>query len=398
MITKRMLAVVGVIGVSAGMLVTAPAQAGSKWGSPQEVSSKFGRALAVSDGGRVAAWIRTNKTSSYSSGPIRTAWYKSAKKGWTPSAAIPGTTESTNVQLSSNGNRALVESGSTGYLMAVRDTGNTWMTAVSVVSGTNLGNGVMAGNGSSLAYIDWGPDDYPTPPGKVYYLSQNADGTWSAPTQIGLANPEARYGYNAELAYSKDGSTIAWVDETYALKAITRNDDGSWSAPSLIKQYGSDPDLRILQLSADGSRVMWVRGDSDGILTSTRTGTTWVPASNVTVDETYSAAMSPNGVNIAWGNTDGQMVVSRYNGTKWVKPKVLGSVGYYPSIALADKTLAWTSSDSKGSSLRSVIWKGGSWQSLVKHSSTGFSPAVSYNGMTLAWASTGNKRIYSVKR
>ncbi len=398
MTTKRMVAAVGVVGMSAAVLVGAPAQAGSTWGSPQEVSSKFGRALTVSDGGRVAAWIRTNKTSWYSSGPVRTAWYKSAKKGWTPSAAIPGTTESTNVQLSSNGNRALIESGTTGYLMAVRDTSNTWLTAVSVVSGTNLGNGVMSGNGTSLVYIERGPDAYPSPPGKVYYVSQNADGTWPAPTQIGQANPDALYGINNELAYSKDGSTIAWVDETYALKSITRNDDGSWSAPSLLKQYGSDPDLRILNLSANGTRVMWVRGDSDGILTSTRTGTTWAPASNVTVDETYSAAMSPNGVNMAWGNTDGQMLVSRYNGTKWVKPKVLGSVGYYPTITLTDKTLAWTSNESKGSALRTVIWKGGKWQSTVKHSSTGFSPAVSYDGMTLAWASTGNKRIYSVKR
>jgi hypothetical protein len=101
---------------------------------------------------------------------------------------------------------------------------------------------------------------------------------------------------------------------------------------------------------------------------------------------------------MAWGNTDGQMLVSRYNGTKWVKPKVLGSVGYYPTITLTDKTLAWTSNESKGSSLRTVIWKGGSWQSTVKHSSAGFSPAVSYNGATLIWTSTGNKRIYSVKR
>ncbi len=47
----RTLAIVTATGVSAGLLTLAPAQAGTKWSGPQEVSSKFGRALVVSDGG-----------------------------------------------------------------------------------------------------------------------------------------------------------------------------------------------------------------------------------------------------------------------------------------------------------------------------------------------------------
>jgi len=394
----RFLAVVSAASLSAGLLALAPAQAGATWSGPSEVSSKFGRTVVVSDGGRVAAWVRTNKTSSSASGPIRTAWYLKKKKKWTSSAPIPGASESTNVQLSNDGNAALIESGTTGYLMSVRDTKNTWLTAQSIVSGMDLGSGVMSGDAKTLGYVDWGPDDYPTPAGKLYFVTQNADGTWPAPTMLGTANPEGRYGYQSVLAFSKDGSTLVWVDSTYALVGTTRNPDGTWTAPTIIKQYGSDPDLRTLALSADGSRVIWTRSSSDGVLTSTRSGTAWATISNVTVDETYTAAMSPNGLNVAWANTDNQMVIRRWDGAAWKKVKVLGSTGYYPSIVVQDKTLAWTYTGYKGSSLRSAIYKGGKWTSVVKHSSTGFSPTVSYDGKTLGWSATGNKRIYCVKR
>lgn len=394
--TKKLFSTAAVAGLAAGLLVTAPAQAGSNWGSPQEVSSKFGNHLAVSDGGRVAAWVRTNKTSSSASGPIRTAWYKSKKKGWTPSAAIPGASGATNVQLSSNGNQALIEIPGTGYVMAQRDTKNTWLPAATVVSGTNLGSGLL-GAGNTVVYVDWGPDVYPSPPGKLYRVAQNADGTWPAPTQIGTVDPDGQYYYNDTVAFSKDGSTVVWVSDTYALMGVTRNDDGSWAAPTMIRQFASSPSLYELMLSADGTKVMWLTSAGDGILISTRVGTTWAPASTVTVDETYSAALSPDGLTMAWGNTDRQFMVSRWNGVKWLKAKQLGSSSR-PMIALSNKTLAWTYTDYKGSSLRSAIYKKGKWQLVRKHSSTGFSPAVSYDSKTLAWSATGNKRTYSVKR
>ncbi len=249
----------------------------------------------------------------------------------------------------------MIESGSTGYLMAQRDGGNTWLTAQSIVTGTNLANGVMSGDASTLVYVDWGVDTYPTPPGKLYYVTQNADGTWPAPTMLGMTNPDARYGYQGELAFSKDGSTLVWVDDTYALVGTTRNTDGTWTAPTIIKQYGADPDIRTLALSEDGTRLIWARRSSDGILTSVRNGTVWSTVSNVTVDETYTAALSPNGVNVAWANSDKQMVIRRWDGTKWKKVKVLGSSGYAPSISLQNKTVAWNYTSYKGSSLRTVI-------------------------------------------
>lgn len=394
----RTVAIMTATGVSAGLLTLAPTQAGTTWGGPQEVSSKFGRALVVSDGGRVAAWIRTNKANTWSSGPIRTAWYKKKKKRWTSSAPIPGSSESTALQLGDKGNQALIEAGTTGYLMAQRDTKNTWLQAESIVSGTNLGSGVMSGDASTLVYVDWGVDTYPTPPGTLYYVMQNADGTWPAPTMIGLANPEGRYRGRQELAFSNDGSTLVWVNDTYALVGSTRNPDGTWAAPTIIKQYGSDPYMSTLALSEDGTRVVWTRDESDGILTATRSGTSWSDVSNVTVDETVAAAVSPDGMNVAWANSDKQMVIRRWDGSKWKKVKVVGSSGYGPSISLQNKTLAWTYTGYRGSSLRTVIRKSGKWKVTAKLSSSGFSPAVSYDSRTLVWSSTGSKKIYSVKR
>ncbi len=347
----------------------------------------------------MAAWVRTNRVSSSASGPIRTAWYLKKKKKWTSSAPIPGTSESTNVQLSDDGKAALIESGgTTGYSVAVRDSKNTWFTAQSIVSGTNLGNGLMSGDAKTVVYVDWGPGPAMVG-GKLYYVTQNADGTWPAPTMLGLVNPMGRYGYQSALAFSRDGSTLVWVDDAYALVGATRNPDGTWAAPTIIKSYGSDPDFRALALSADGPRVIWTRSGT-GVLTSTRSGTAWSAVDNVTVDETYAAAISPNGLNVAWANSDTQMVIRRWDGAAWKKAKVLGPTSPFPSLVLQNKTMAWTSRSTQGSPLRSVIYKSGKWRAKakVKFSSTGFSPAVSYDGKTVVWSSTGSKKIYSAKR
>lgn len=396
--SNKSMAIIAVTSMSVGLVALAPAQAGSNWGGPQEVSSRFGRALTVSDNGRVAAWVRTNRADSWATGPARTAWYLTKKKRWTPSAPIPGAVESMRIQLSNDGNSALIESPGEGYLMSQRTKGNTWSTAEVVVSGANLGSGTLAGSASTVFYIDWGVDDDPTPTGTVYSTSRRSDGTWTIPALVGYAYPEGRYNDYPALTVSKDGSTLVWLTDTYALVGSTLNDDGSWGSARLIRQYGSDPDMQTLALSADGSRVIWTRLVSDGILTSTRSGSTWSTVSSITVDETYSAAVSPNGLNVAWSNTDRQMVIRRWKGSAWKRVKVLGSAGYYSQIALQNKTMAWTYTTSKSSTLRSVLFKGGRWQRVVKHSSTSYSPAVSYDSKTLVWAATGSKRIYSVKR
>ncbi|HQR80460.1 MAG TPA: hypothetical protein PLT68_09600 [Actinomycetota bacterium] len=398
MIGKRTTTLLAAGGMVAGMVAIAPtAQAGTTWGGPQEVSSKFGSALVVSDGGRVAAWVRTNKTSTSATGPVRTSWYRGKKKGWTPSAPIPGASESSRVQLSANGNLALIEADGAGYLLAARSTGNTWSAAQSIVTGTKLTDGAMSADASIVVWVEWPTsDEYPPPAGVLKSRIRNADGTWAPVTTVGSVEQYSRYG-NPALALSRDGSTLMWADQAHALVAATRNADGSWSAPVLVKQYPDDPDLESLKLSADGSRAIWVRSGYDGILTATRSGAVWSPVSNVTVDETAAAALAPNGSFVAWANSDGQMLVSKWNGTKFPKPKVLGTVST-PSIALTNKTIAWTASYYRGSQLRSVIWKKGAWTSSVRHAMTAFSPAVSYDGNTVAWATTGVKKIYSSKR
>jgi hypothetical protein len=302
------------------------------------------------------------------------------------------------IQLSNDGKSALIESPGEGYLMSRRTKGNTWSAVEMVASGANLGSGTLAGSASNVFYVDWGVDDDPTPPGTVYSTSRRSDGTWTIPALVGYAYPEGRYSECPALTVSKDGSTVVWLTDTYALVGSTRNDDGSWGSAHMIRQYGSDPDLQTLALSADGSRVIWTRLVSDGILTSTRSGSTWSTVSSITVDETYSATVSPNGLNVAWSNTDRQLVIRRWDGSAWKRAKVLGSGSYYSQIALQNKTLAWTNVTSKSSTLRSVIFKGGKWQRVVTHSSTGYSPAVSYDSKTLVWSATGNKRIYSVNR
>lgn len=399
MFSMRTTTIVATGGLVAGLLTIAPAaQAGTKWAGPQEVSSKFGTDLVVSDGGRVAAWVRTNKTSTSATGPVRTAWYKSKKKGWTPSAPIPGASESSRVQLSGNGNFALIEADGGGYLLSQRSTGNTWGAPQSIVTGTAITDGAMSADASVFVWVEWPPsgDDYPGPAAALKSRVRNADGTWGAVTTVGSVEPYSRWG-NPGLALSRDGSTLMWADGAHALVASTRNPDGTWSAPVLVKQYPDDPDLVSLQLSADGSRAVWVRSGSDGILTAGRAGGVWSAVSNVTVDETRGVALAPNGSFVAWANSDGNMVVSKWNGTKWPKPKVLGKVSS-PAIALTNKTIAWTVSDYRGSQLRSVIWKKGAWTSPVRHAVTAFSPAVSYDGNTVAWAATGVKKIYSSKR
>jgi hypothetical protein len=135
----------------------------------------------------------------------------------------------------------------------------------------------MSGDAKTVVYVDWGPDTYPQPAGKLYYVTQNADGTWPAPTQLGTVDPDGRYYYEEVVAFSKDGSTLVWVTDTFALMGTTRNPDGSWTAPVMIRQYPSSPSLEELQLTADGSRLMWLPSSGDGILTSTRSGTVWAP-------------------------------------------------------------------------------------------------------------------------
>lgn len=398
MFIKRAFAILATAGLSAGILIAPPAQAGTKWSGPQEVTSRLGRSISLSDSGRVAAWIRTNRSSG--NGPVRTSWYLSAKKGWTPSAAIPGTAQTSAMQLSADGNYALIESSGTGYLMAQRQTKNTWTTAQTVVSGTRLANGQMSRDAGTLVWVDCaGVSSYPTDvPGVVMSQTRKADGTWNPPVTVGKASGELLdYSINP-LALSGDGSTLVWLDETFALKAVTKTADGSWSIPALIKQYAGDPDLRgAMKLSLTGSRLIWHLWGEEGLLTASRASGVWTPVDYVTLDEVEEVAISPNGNVVAFGNTDEQLVLRTWSGAAWTKPLVLGSASN-PTIALSQKTVAWTYTDYHGSTLRASIYAKGKWQSAGKRASAAQSPALTANGRTLAWGSTSAKRIYSVTR
>lgn len=392
----------GAVGCTAGLLVAAPAaQAGTTWGPAQEVSSKLGRAIEVADSGQVAVWIRTN--SSYKAGPVRTSVYRSPKKGWAPSAEIPGTVGTTNVQLSGDGQYAFMKVPGTGYLMAQRSTGTTWGTAQPVVSGQFVAYGQMDAMAQTIVYVDFGPDPYvyPSVPVPIKVITKQADGTWSAPVVAGTVDSDSYDGSPAGVTLSSDGSTLAWLDETNALKASVRAADGTWSAPALLKQFPGEPVIGGLQLSADGLRLAYYNegyaGD-DGVVTTTRSGTTWSPLSYVTVDEVTNMALSPSGNTVAFSTASDKTVVLRqWNGTKWTKAKVMGSgVGYAAEIALTNKTLAW--STSYGKSLYTSVYSKGAWKTAVRVSKSAGVPALNSNGRTLIWGSPSVKKVYSVKR
>jgi hypothetical protein len=394
----RLLAGIG----AAGLLVTmvAPAQAGTKWGGPQEASSKLGRAIGVSEDGRVAAWIRTNKSDG--SGPVRTSWYQSTKKGWVPSAPIPGTAMITDLQVSSDGNFAFAESPGTGYLLAQRSTKNTWGAAQTVVSGAQLAYGQTSADAGTIVWVDWtGARSYPAPevPGVVKAQTRKPDGTWNTPVEIGKINYDFYYGYDDAdpIVLSSDGSTLAWFDETYALKISTKQADGTWGTPALVKQFADDPGITALRLSANGGTFVWSQAGTEGVLVTSRTATGWTPLGYVTTDDVTRVQISPDGLTVAYGTEANQMVVRRWDGALWGKAVVVGSAST-PDIELKNTTLAWASSVYSGSTVRVSIYKKGKWQPTTKVTSAGQGPTLNTSGTTLIWGSTANKRVYSVKR
>lgn len=387
------------IGVATTALVAgavAPAQAGTTWGSPQEVSSKLGRAVSLSSDGTVAAWIRTNRPTG--SGPVRTSYYKSAKKGWLPSAPIAGTAGVTALQLSADGKTAFAQTPGTGLQMATRSAGNTWTAATTVVSGRQLDAGVMSADANTMAWTDWaasaGYPDYL--PGKVYAQSRPAGGAWGVPVELGKMHYEVQYNSLVPLAMSSDGSTLAWVDETFALKVVKKNADGTWGAPVLVKQYAEDPGLTTLQLNATGTTLIWTSYVTEGVLYTSLVGGVWSPLNYVTSDEVEAAAVAPNGTFVVYNDSDGNVAVRTWDGTKWAKAKTIGGASQ-AVFAVANKTIAWTNTYN-GSSLWASIYAKGKWQKSTKRATASQSPALTPNGRTLAWGATASKKTYSSKR
>lgn len=408
MFAGKVLSSLATAGLCASLLVVAPAQAGTRWSGPQEISSRLGLGLDLSDSGRVAAWIRTKvvrRDPDRSGGPVRTSWYRSARKGWTASAQIPGTGRSSWVRLSADGNYALIEPwDNDGYLMARRQKKNTWGTAQTVVNGTRLGAGQMSADAQTIVWVAWSPssryEDYV--PGTVMSKTRQSDGTWTAPLTVGQVHGELEYdvasGSVEPIVLSGDGSTLVWIDETFAVKAVTKAKDGSWSAPALIKQYAQDPCLfSTMKLSFNGSRLIWNQWIKKGILTTSRVRGVWAPVEYLTRDEADKIALSPNGKVVAFGNFDKQFVLRTWNGARWTKPIVLGPADS-PSIAITKRSVAWTYASNEGSTLRSSVYTRGKWQRATKIASSARSPELNKNGRVLAYGATGAKKTYSVKR
>jgi hypothetical protein len=410
-----MVATVGVVGGLIGLAV--PAQAGTKWSPPQQVSTKYGREIQLSDNGKVAVWIRTNRLMEGVVGPVRSSYYISKKKGWTSSAAMPGSTETTRLMLSSDGGYAFLENGTSGYALAKRTNTNNWATAQPVVTGILLTAGQMSANATTITWVDWadpGSWVFPAvePPGDLKAIVRGADGTWSAPVLVGKVATEARYSdygpagpkLSAASALSRDGKTLVWLDETHALRSAALAADGTWTPTGIIKQYTDYAGLSQLSVSANGTSVMWIRSGTDGILTSTRGSTGWTVPVMATVDDTNAAAMSPDGKYMAWSTGSGDIEMSSRLPDRWATAKTVGTVfyGYNAFVVMTNKTVAYGSIGWKNGkytcAVSASVLSGGSWKKGKKLASSVCHPAVAYNGKTIVWGNLVSKKLESVKR
>lgn len=369
------------------------AQAGSTWGQPQEISSNFGRDVQLSDSGQVAAWIRTNRVALQSSGPVRTAVYRGAKKGWTDSAQMPGTAESTSLQLSADGNSLLVVNEE-GVGIATRSSStNVWAPPASVVADKYLVYARMSDDAGTVVWVTNDGFDR-----RLRATTRNADGTWSPPVTIGAASAYAYFsGVDPALALSKTGTMVVWLGEGKALQSSVRTADGTWSSPLTIKTYGGWTELFGIRLSNDGSRLGWFRDDADGAFTTTWSGSAWSAVDNITVDKVTDLELSPSGKYAAWANENGKVKVAGLSNGQFSTASVVGKgAAILPDVLLSNTSVAWAQQE--GGDLRASLRKSGTWQPSVKVGKHAIHPAMSADGKTVAWSMTGKKRIYSVKR
>lgn len=397
--TSRTIRILAGTGLTMGMLAAlAPAYAGTTWGPSQEVSSKKGRSMAVSDDGLVASWIRSSDEDT--TGPVRTSYYRSNKKGWSSSAEVTGTVGSKAVRMSGDGGTLLIDVPGTGYLVADREDKNTWKPAQTLVSTMYVGSGEISADGDTVVYatID-DPQAYPVVPQPLLVRSRAADGSWNPALGIGTVPSNSYFGAADYSAISRDGSTVAFVDHTWALRSITKNPDGTWSMPVLLKQFTENPGIAELMLSADGTRIAWsyLYYDDDGLVTATRSGLTWSPLSYITADRIGVASLSPNGKVAAYTNTDRQVVRKTWDGVKWSSAKVMGTVSTVTAdVSATNKTIAWD--QGYGKPLYAVVYSNGKWGAATKLANTTRDQALNSKGRTVIWASTSSGKIFTKKR
>jgi hypothetical protein len=420
---KKGIALLASAGMVGGMvMLVGPAGAGTTWSKPQDLSTSFGREVEVSGTGRVAVWIRSNRlVDAGVTGPARASYFINKKKGWSASVAVPGSTESTNVILSKDGNYALFESGdgqsnATGYSIAKRTSAKKWGTPQPLVKGVRLEAGQMSRDARTVVWVDWAdPGTSTYPPGELKAITRDDSGTWSAPVTVGKVTTQVAGGYyggyygereSTAAALSPDGSTLVWLDENLALTSAVKAADGTWTPAGTIKDYAGTPyvGLRTLALSEAGSTVMWVRQSTDGILTSVRSATGWGTPVMATVDQTTVEAMTPKGTSIAYVTGDGDVLVTMRLPDGWGAKKTVGSVfyGYRAQMTMVNTTLAYGSIGYKAGkptcAVSTSLLVGGKWAKGTKIASSVCHPAVAYNGRTMVWGNLKTKALQSVKR
>ncbi len=394
--------VAGFVGSAlAAGLAAAPASAGAKWSDPQQVSSDYGRQVAVSEDGEMAAWIRIAGSSRR--GPVLTARYRGVKKGWSKPAQITGSQRTRELVLGGGGTSLLIK-GATSYGVATRKSGNRWSAPETVAEAERLGGGLISADGRTVVWVDQsGQKAQPQQTSKVMSRTRTAGGSWGPAAEIGEFYDSRRNSFLdilTRIDLSQDGSTVVWMDPAARFVSSERRTDGSWSPPALIQGYPDDVlDKQIvieLHLSQDGSRVVWQ--SPSGVLTSTKSPAGWTPVDYVMQDEPSAVAMSPNGKVIAYGlSLSDTVAVKRFVSGKWSKQERLGPAKF-PVLVVRNKAVAWLRSSFGPSRLRVSLLRKGEWTKPVTVAKQARPPGLSSKADTLVWADRKSGDIRSISR
>lgn len=380
-------AVVGLVSAFA-----TPVYAGSTWGAPQVVSASAGRSIQLSDYGGVAVWIAA--ASAQGTGPVRTSRYRPTGS-WSMPKTIPGAAGVSSVQLSADGNTALMQVEGTGYLWAQR-TGTVWGAAQTLIPGAQVAGGQMSRDARAVAWVDWAGSQT-TPliiPGTLKSMVRRDDGTWSAPVTVGTVLPGAASQSRAPLALSRNGSTVVWLDETSELQSA-RLLSGVWQPSVAIAQINpTTVGLTHLAVERDGNDVVWMVSGGASINFSEYVSG-WQPAQQLSTAASTVISTAPNTRTIAFVDTAGYFNLLVRTSTGWATTakRLLGGAARVTSV---NSAAAFTHKRPGRSVLRSYVLSRGQWLGPVKLSSKAKRPAFAADGNTLAWVSGG--RILAVKR
>ncbi len=402
---------IAVSGMVGGLLVAAPASAGARWSDPQQVDSRYGWQVSLSDDGETAAWIRTVNFRQW--GPVRTARYRGEKKDWSRSKQISGSAETEEVVLSGDG-RSLLIKAPTSYSVTTRKSGNRWSALETVAEAKQLGGGRMSADGRTVIWVDEsGLLEEAFRPSRVMSRTRSDGGSWGPAVEIGEFFDSSDFVYedNEALAWddnniltridlARDGSTAVWMDSVARFVGSERAADGTWAPPKVIQTFAADvvvtPIVRDLQVSADGSRVIW-RG-ADGVLTTTRRPTGWAAVQPVTRGGVSSVALSPDGTVVAYGlYRSGRVEVRQLKSGRWSKPKKLGTARY-PHLVVRTKAVAWSGDDLRSSRVRVSLQRKGEWTKPTAVAKKAYRPSLSAKADVLAWADRRSRDILGIRR